>query len=444
MEMETRAPRLDVRDDTTAGNYFVSNYPPYSFWTPQHAGEAFAALDRPAAAETPLGIYVHIPFCRKRCHFCYFKVYTDKDSDEINTYLNAVIQEMELYSRRPFINSRTPRFIYFGGGTPSYISSRQLAHLVESMKSALAWGNPDEVTFECEPGTITEGKLKVIKDIGVTRLSLGIENFDDQILQLNGRAHGSKQIAESYELARAIGFPQINIDLISGMVGETSANWEDCVRRTLALSPDSVTIYQMEIPYNTTIFHNMKVEGQTVAPVATWSMKRQWVDQAFAEFEKAGYTVASAYTAVKNPAKTHFVYRDLLWMGADMVGLGVASFSHVGGTHFQNLHEFEPYISQLRAGKLPIYRALTPTHEERMIRELILQMKLGRVQTPYFRSKFGVNIQERFAAPINSLEKHGWLKIQDQTLELSREGLLQVDKLLHDFFLPQHHTARYA
>lgn len=127
-----------------------------------------------------------------------------------------------------------------------------------------------------------------------------------------------------------------------------------------------------------------------------------------------------------------------------MVGLGVASFSHVGGTHFQNVHEFEPYIAQLKAGKLPIYRALTPTHEERMIRELILQMKLGRVQTPYFESKFGVNIQEKFAAPISSLREHGWLKVEGKTLRLSRDGLLQVDKLLHDFFLPQHRTARYA
>jgi len=435
---------METRDDTTAGNYFVSNYPPYSFWTAQHTAEAYAALDRPAEVHTPLGIYVHIPFCRKRCHFCYFKVYTDKDSDEINTYLETVAQEMALYARRPFINGRTPRFVYFGGGTPSYISSRQLERLVDSMKSALRWGQPDEVTFECEPGTITEGKLKVIKDIGVTRLSLGIENFDDHVLQINGRAHGSKQIGEAYELARSVGFPQINIDLISGMVGETTANWEECVKRTIALNPDSVTIYQMEIPYNTTIFHNMKAEGQTVAPVATWSMKRQWVDYAFAEFEKAGYAVASAYTVVKNPAKTHFVYRDLLWMGADMVGLGVASFSHVGGTHFQNLHEFEPYINQVRAGKLPIYRALTPTSEERMIRELILQMKLGRVQTPYFESKFGVNIQERFAAPIRTLQENGWLKLDGQTLRLSRHGLLQVDKLLHDFFLPQHRTARYA
>src|SRR5579862_591046 len=216
-------------EQTTAGNYFISNYPPYSFWTPDSVRDAYNALERSERPDTPLGIYVHIPFCRKRCHFCYFKVYTDKDSDEINTYLEAVVQELRLYSQRPFVNGRTPRFIYFGGGTPSYISSHQLGRLVESMKSALPWGQPDEVTFECEPGTITEGKLRVIRDIGVTRLSLGIENFDDQILQINGRAHGSKQIDQSYELARSIGFPQINIDLISGMVGETTPNWQDCV-----------------------------------------------------------------------------------------------------------------------------------------------------------------------------------------------------------------------
>ena len=127
-----------------------------------------------------------------------------------------------------------------------------------------------------------------------------------------------------------------------------------------------------------------------------------------------------------------------------MVGLGVASFSHVGGTHFQNLHDFEPYISQLRKDRLPIYRALTPTGEERMIRELILQMKLGRVQAPYFESKFGVNIRERFAAPLRKLQDQGWLREEGGTLYLSRAGLLQVDKLLYDFFLPQHRTARYA
>ena len=272
--MSETAKDVCLEEETTVGSYFISNYPPYSFWTPQHVSEAYAALERPPAAGTPLGIYLHIPFCRKRCHFCYFKVYTDKDSTEIETYLDAAIQELTLYSQKPFIGGRKPKFIYFGGGTPSYISSRQLSHMVDGMKRLLPWDEAEEVTFECEPGTLTEGKLTVIKELGVTRLSLGIENFDDHILQINGRAHSSKEVGKSYEFARSIGFPQINIDLIAGMMGETPENWRECVRQTIVLDPDSVTIYQMEVPYNTTIFKEMKIQGQNVAPVADWRTKR--------------------------------------------------------------------------------------------------------------------------------------------------------------------------
>jgi len=429
---------------TTAGNYFISNYPPYSFWTRDHAYEAHTALERAPAPGTPLGIYLHIPFCRKRCHFCYFKVYTDKDAGEIESYLDAAIQELALYSQKPFIGGRKPKFIYFGGGTPSYISSRQLGRLVDAMKRLLPWDEAEEVTFEAEPGTLTEPKLQAIKDLGVTRLSLGIESFEDHVLEINGRAHGSKEIDQTYQYARSIGFPQINIDLIAGMVGETEPNWRESVRKTIALSPDSITIYQMEIPYNTTIFKEMKVLAQTVAPVADWRTKREWVHYAFAEFEKAGYTVTSAYAAVKNPARTRFLYRDLLWTGADMVGLGVASFSHVGGTHFQNEHEFESYMAKLQEGKLPIYRALTTTPEERMIRELILQMKLGRVDRAYFQNKFGIDIQQRFSIPLAKLQDQGFLTVDPNSLRLNRDGLLQVDRLLHQFFLPQHRSARYA
>ena len=442
----TTVPPTEVCSDeaTTPGNYFVSNYPPYSFWTPDHVSEAYEALERPAVSGTPLGIYLHIPYCRKRCHFCYFKVYTDPDSGEIESYLDAVIQELDLYSKKAFVSGRRPRFIYFGGGTPSFISSRQLTRLVNAMKSILPWDSAEEITFECEPGTLTEGKLKVIRDLGVTRLSLGIENFDDHLLEINGRAHRSKEVHRAYQFARSIGFPQINVDLIAGMVGETTPNWHDCIRKTIDLGADSVTIYQMEIPYNTTVAREMKVLGQTSAPVADWKTKREWVKYAFSELEAAGYSVASAYTAVRDPSRTHFLYRDLLWTGGDMVGLGVASFSHVGGTHFQNRHDLDPYFAALREGTLPLYRALTPTFEERMIRELILQMKLGHLQRDYFQNKFGVDVQQRFAEPLRRLEGQGFVTIDPQSIRLSRDGLLRVDQLLHDFFLPDHRTARYV
>ena len=182
--------------------------------------------------------------------------------------------------------------------------------------------------------------------------------------------------------------------------------------------------------------------GESVAPVASWKTKRDWVGYAFSELEKAGYTVGSAYTAVKDPQQTRFLYRDLLWAGADMIGLGVASFSHVQGTHFQNDHDFANYRQRLSRGELPLYRALTPQQEERMIREFVLQMKLGSIQQKYFEDKFGFDPGARFAPQLDKLVQQGLATVEPDRIRLSREGLLRVDSLLPEFFKPEHRLAR--
>jgi len=431
-------------DETEAGNYFVATYPPFSFWDAETAQKVRDLLQQPAPSEVPLGVYFHIPFCRKRCHFCYFRVYTDKNADQIKAYIDAGMRELEIYAGSPLIRGRKPRFVYFGGGTPSYLSVSQLTHLTDRMKELLPWDEVEEVAFECEPGTLTEQKLAALREIGVTRLSLGVENFDPHILEINGRAHRTHEIYRAYNYARSVGFPQINIDLIAGMVEETEENWRENVRKTIELQPDSVTIYQMEVPYNTGIFKQMKAEGKLTAPVANWHTKRGWVDYAFREMEKAGYAVTSGYTAVRDPEKTKFVYRDQLWTGADLVGLGVASFSHIAGTHFQNITEFSQYLEAISRSELPVSRAMTTTEEERMIRELILQLKLGRVSQAYFRDKYRTEIAQRFSQEWDELRRKGLLETQGDWLVLSRDALLKVDTLLHAFFLPQHKHARYT
>ena len=430
---------------TQVGNYFVSNYPPFSQWKPDFVGEAIEALDQPARTDEPFGLYLHIPFCRKRCKFCYFKVYTDKNANEIEVYLNALIKEAECYARTRAFQGRELRFAYFGGGTPSYISERQLEHLVEGLNRHVTWNNAEEVTFECEPGTLTEAKLAAIRGIGVTRLSLGVENFDDQILEANGRAHRSPEIGRAYAFARSLDFPQINIDLIAGMLGETDENWRRCIDRTLELSPDSVTIYQMELPFNTTISGNLLKGTGRFAQPADWPTKRRWVREAFEALEAAGYHVRSAYTAVKNPERTRFVYTDRLWQGADMVGLGVASFGHINGVHVQNLDTWETYSAAIRRGEVPLSRAYRPTDEERFIREFILQLKLGSIAPTYFRDKYRVDVLERFRDQLESLKAEGYLQtVTDTAVALTRDGLLRVDGLLTRFFLPQHAGIRYT
>ena len=439
----TRDPHPDRPEETTVGNYFVANYPPFSAWRRDRTAAVDAALGGGPAEGTPFGLYFHIPFCRKRCDFCYFRVYTDNDAERVRRYLDAVIAELAMYASRPLIRGREPLFVYFGGGTPSYLSVEQLEYLFAGLQEHVPWASAEEVTFECEPGTLQEKKIRALKELGVTRFSLGVENFDPDILELNNRAHRAKEIGRAYECARDVGFAQINIDLIAGMVGETEDNWQDCIRQARAMAPESITIYQMEIPFNTTIFRRMKEGGQEVAPVADWQTKRRWVDEAFTELEKDGYHIGSAYTASKG-SDVSFLYRDGLWYGADMLGIGVASFSHLAGVHFQNEHDLDPYHAALDRGDLPVHRALPLTADEKLIREFILQLKLGRIKTSYFQDKFGVDVRQRFAAALAKHESDGFLTVGDDQIALSREGLLQVDRLLPEFFLDEHRSVRYA
>ncbi len=430
-------------EKTEVGNYFVATYPPFSQWKPEYTPSALEALDQPARVEDPLGLYLHIPFCRKRCKFCYFKVYTDKNAAEIELYLKALIKENEVYSRTSALQGRKLRFAYFGGGTPSYISERQLDQLVEGLNRHVSWSDAEEVTFECEPGTLRKSKLETLKAIGVTRLSLGIEHFDDRILEANGRAHLSAEVYRAYEWAREVDFPQINIDLIAGMMGESEELWRETVRRAIELEPDSITIYQMELPYNTVISQEMINKG-LLSPIADWPTKRRWVSYAFDQFQERGYRTASAYTLATTKKPCRFIYTDALWHGGDMIGLGVSSFSHFGGVNFQNAHRIEEYLRVLDTDELQLWRAIRLTPQQRLIREMILQLKTGRLDLEYFSGKFGVDIWTEFEPQFERLGEEGMLEREAEKIELTRRGLLEVDHFLSDFFEPELRSVRYV
>src|ERR1700739_3077848 len=128
-----------IEEKTGLGNYFVANYPPFSFWKPAFLPEARAALNRPPKPGTPLGLYLHIPFCRKRCKFCYFRVYTDKNARDVETYMDALLREIELYRQMPIVGNRSVQFVYFGGGTPSYLSAAQLRGLFQRVQAFFPW-----------------------------------------------------------------------------------------------------------------------------------------------------------------------------------------------------------------------------------------------------------------------------------------------------------------
>lgn len=420
---------------TEPGGYFVANYPPFERWTAGALPAVHAAFDA-AASGGPLGLYLHVPFCRKRCKFCYFRVYTDMAASDVERYSQALGREAEIVARRPAIEGRPLAYVYFGGGTPSFLGIRQLERLVDRIRRSFGWDRAEEVTFECEPGTLTEAKVKALRDLGMTRISLGVESFDDRVLELNGRAHRSAEIHRAWEWISAAGFPSTNVDLIAGMVGDDRETWEKTVGTTLGLGADSVTIYQLELPANTTIVHDWRETG-TPPHVADWPTKRAWVSDAFDRFLAAGYLVSSGYTLVRGK-DVAFRYRDMLWEGSDLAALGVASFGHLTGVHYQNLAQWDSYLGAVESGGLPLARGLVATRRERLIREMILGLKKGWLDAERLRNKFGVDPREEWKEQWQRLLREGYADSIEPEVRLSRSGLLQVDRLLHRFFEDAH------
>ena len=423
-----------MAETTEPGSYFVANYPPFDRWNENAVEQVFNAFDA-VATDAALGLYLHIPFCRKRCKFCYFRVYTDVKAAVVERYSDAVIHEARLVAAQKAVQGRVLKYVYFGGGTPSFLSVKQLQRLVGGLHESFGWNEAEEVTFECEPGTLAEPKIMALKQLGVTRISLGVENFNDSILESNGRAHLSNEIFRAWDWIEKADFPSTNIDLIAGMVGETTESWQETVETALKLAPDSLTIYQMELPYNTVFVKSSKDNGEAAA-VADWPTKRAWVDWAFDRFVKAGYSISSAYTLVRNSKNVEFRYRDMLWEGSDLVALGVASFGHLSGIHYQNKTHWDDYLAAIDAEQLPLVRGLVAEPRELLIRELVLGLKKGSVDTVRLRTKFGIDPLIEWSEIWSELCEKGFLKPIENSNSptLTRQGLLQVDSLLHKFF----------
>lgn len=432
--------------ESDTGNYFVAAYPPFSVWEPQQNKAFLNMLEEPAHAE-PLGIYVHLPFCQKKCDYCYYLSYAGQSLGTVNSYLETLVGEMARYSQRVAINSRPVRFVYFGGGTPSILTPEQVRFLFSGLQSCQSWDAVEEVTFECAPRSVRPELLQTLKKCGVTRLSMGVQSFDDRLLKLNGRIHESNDVLRAYEMIRKAKFNWVNIDLMVGMMGELPAQWCDAVHRAIELQPDSVTVYQTEIPHNTKIYRDME-SGKLQAALTPWNVKRTRLYYALHQLERAGYTIVNGYMAVKKPKKHRFIYADHLWHGGDMIGLGVAAYGYINGFHYQNKVTLEDYVMTMARQEIPIKRAHHLSDIERIVREFILQLKLGSVSAKYFEEKFEADIFEMFAAPLENLNKRGFLVIGEnehgKSVELTRAGLLCIDRLLPQFYQAKFKDARYA
>ncbi len=435
--------RSDEAPEPLKGNVFVSAYPPFSCWTPEIRPAVQQRLESSSAGRehTPLGLYVHIPFCLERCEYCYYRSYAHPSASTIEAYLEALVTEWDLYHRLPAVRHRPLQFAYFGGGTPSLLEPDPLRRLLQSLRSRFDWSDSAEFTFECSPKTASSERLEILRNAGVTRLSMGVQQLDDDVLRKAGRVHLSADVRRAYDAIRQFDFPIVNLDLIVGLVGETDDTFFGSLEEVLSLSPESITIYQLEIPPNTPLYRSL--ESQQADLPASWEVKRCRLGTAFERMESAGYTVRSAYAAVRDPARHAFLYQELQYRGADLLGTGLTAFSYLGGVHYQNSVSLRQYHAEIASGRIPCGRGYELNTDEQAVRELVLQLKLGHVSLNELRTKYGFDAVTELSEPLERLRDAGWLQFDEDQITVTREGLLRIDHLLPSLYLPRHRQLSY-
>ncbi len=433
------------REQSPTGNYFVATYPPFSTWSDRDIPlfNQMLASAPPQRCDGVFGVYVHIPFCVKRCQYCYYMSQANKSEQDISDYVNAISAELAMYRELPATADRTAAFVYFGGGTPSLLAERDIARLMRGVRDVFPPSPACEITFECAPRSATASKLRVLRDGGVTRISLGVQHVGDHVLKANGRVHLVDDIRRAYDNIRNAQFEYVNLDLIAGLIGETDESFMASLDRVLKMRPESVTIYPLEVPHNTPLYQATAGDGDR-CELPSWRVKYARLQDGFEYLERFGYTVRSAYAAVRDPMRHAFQYQDNQYHGANLLGLGASSFSYMEGMHAQNIPSVSQYRRRLQAGELPIHRCRELSVEEQFTREFILQLKLGGASAQYFHDKFQVDITSRYEETLARLEDQGLLVVDDGGVTMTRSGLVRVDRIIPAFYLPDHRSVPYA
>jgi len=397
----------------------IPNYPSFKKWKRSAVAEKLEAK--------PLCLYLHIPFCTQRCSFCYYKTVDLKERPEVEGYVETLCKEIEMVSDRFDLSNRPIHAVYFGGGTPSLLKPHQLEKLVETLrKNFKHFENKKQFSFEAEPLTISKSKLEALANLGVNRLSMGMQSFVDEIIKLSGRGHDEKQAYRAIELAQKAGQGKwnINIDLLSGLAGETEATWQQSVERAIATGVESITVYKMEAFANTEIYQT-GVKQETVQ-LPSEEQELKFMEYAMEQFERSNYLPWCHFTYTKD-GSDRSEYTVNIWQGVDFYGLGVSAFGCMGGSLLQNTSDLEKYATIVESGEIPLARGYNLTSLDLMVREVLLGMKLLRLDLERFKKRYGFNLKTLCASVLTDLELDGFISVSDKTIELTSKGMLYGD-----------------
>ena len=374
------------------------------------------ALQFPAEVVSPIRhLYVHIPFCARICPYCAF--YKDLlDRSQTSRFCEAILSDLDLLRTRFAI---LPETIYFGGGTPTALTTGQLEFLLKRFAQHLDLSSLQEWTIEANPGSVSARKAALLRSLGITRISLGVQSWNDDLLKLLGREHNARQAEESFRLLRAAGFSNINVDLMFGLPGQTIEQWKLTLEKTIALQPDHISAYCLTYEEDTEFFlrHARGEFRQDVDSDA------EFFELAMSTLENAGYE----HYEISNYARPGFasVHNYAYWLGKDYLGIGPSAVSTVGMQRRQNVCDYRAYIDRVLSGQSPAGSSEDLTSEMKRIERIALSL----------RTRDGVSASELkgFTQQTNELIALELLHQSKGNVVLTRKGKALADSVAEAF-----------
>jgi len=374
------------------------------------------------------GLYIHVPFCLKKCHYCDFISYPYREK-EAGIYLNAVIKEMELVSASLSPDAKEVETIYLGGGTPTCLPAPALAAILKNCRRYFFVSPGAEITVEANPGTVDGPKLTALREAGVNRLSLGVQAAQDRLLKVLGRAHTFAQAKDAVRLAREAGFTNLNADLIFGLPGQTPADWADSLQKILDLRPQHISAYGLQLEADTPLGRAVQA-GEARLPGEDTELVM--FEQAIEILTAAGFV----HYEISNFALPGAQCRHNLryWRNLPYLGLGPAAHSFDGSSRTSNETSLAKYAARVEAGELPVAGREKLTRQTLIAETVFLGLRLREgLDLKAFAGRFGQPVEAVFPAEIKRLLQLNLLEIENNFLRLTPKGLPVANQAFASF-----------
>lgn len=396
---------------------FVTNYPNFLHWKKLSATEM--------VENKPLNIYLHTPYCIQQCAYCYYKTInlrgTNK-AERMDLYVDALCREIALATDYYQLQERPVVSVYFGGGTPSLLNEAQLQRVLETVQRNLSLSSTTEFTVEAEPVTITQSKADLLKSMGVNRVSMGVQSFDSELIKRSNRLDDEKKVMRAIDIVKTMGVV-MNIDLMSGLAGETNETWEYSVERAISTGVESITVYKTELYTNTPYFKEVR---KKTLDLPDDDQELLFMNHALKELLQANYKPWSFFTFTQC-GQYQQTYATSTFLGDDCYAFGTSAFGKLGDYLFQNTNDEQKYMELLANDQLPIARGHHMTCLDSMIREVVMGMKLVRFDLRRFESRYGFKLEKLCAEPLASLEERGFITRSEDEICLTEKGILYGD-----------------